>query len=66
MQKKDVIKHYKGVGRLALALGVSPSSISQWPEEVPLLRQYQIEVISGGRFKAKRCVSTSERTLIAS
>ncbi|WP_345854220.1 Cro/CI family transcriptional regulator [Shewanella algae] len=41
-----------GRTRLAKALGISPSSISQWEENVPKLRAYQLERLTNGELKA--------------
>lgn len=36
-------------------LGVTKGAISQWRQDgIPELRQYQIETLTGGRFKADR------------
>ena len=52
--KKDVaIKHFGGASRLAEALKVKPASVSQWGEEIPELRAYQIERITGGKLSVK-------------
>ena len=51
MKKDAAIKHFGGASRLAEALKVKPASISQWGEEVPELRAYQIERITGGKLK---------------
>lgn len=52
MKKIDVLKHFKGVSKVAEALGISPSAVSQWPDEVPLIRQIKLEKLSGGELKA--------------
>jgi DNA-binding transcriptional regulator YdaS (Cro superfamily) len=54
MKKAEVLKHFEGVSRVAELLAISPSAVSQWSEELPLLRQYQIEAASGGKLKASK------------
>ena len=53
MRTQDAADFFGGKSKLAEALGVSPSAITQWGECVPLVRQYQIQVVSKGKLKAK-------------
>lgn len=39
---------------LAAALGIKQPSVAKWGEYPPEGRQYQIELLSGGRLKAER------------
>ncbi|MGI2146784.1 Cro/CI family transcriptional regulator [Shewanella frigidimarina] len=52
MKKKIAVDHFKGKSNLAKALGISPASVSQWPDDVPELRAYQIERLTEGVLKA--------------
>lgn len=52
MKKKDVIEHFGGVGKTAIALGVLQSAVSQWGENVPQRRAFEIERITNGALKA--------------
>lgn len=54
MKTKDAINHFGSVLKLAYALKISPQSVYQWGETVHPLRQFQIEVITGGKLKADR------------
>lgn len=56
MQTKDVISHFGDQVKAASALGITPSAISQWGDAPPMVRQYQIQVITKGKLKvsAKR------------
>lgn len=54
MKLNEVAEFFGGKKKLADALGIYPSAVTQWGETVPLSRQYQIEVMTGGRFKAVR------------
>lgn len=51
MQTKDVIAHFGDQVKVAAALGITPSAISQWGEVPPMVRQYQIQVITKGKLK---------------
>jgi DNA-binding transcriptional regulator YdaS (Cro superfamily) len=52
MKKKIAVDHFKGKSNLAKALGISPASVSQWPDDIPELRAYQIERLTKGKLKA--------------
>ncbi|WP_339885626.1 Cro/CI family transcriptional regulator [Vreelandella maris] len=53
MKTEDAIKHFGGKKiELARALKISPSAVTMWGEEIPLLRQYQLERITDGALKA--------------
>lgn len=51
MKKTDVIDHFKSVGAVADALGIRGSAVSQWGEDVPRLRAYELERITKGALK---------------
>ncbi|SEJ46352.1 DNA-binding transcriptional regulator Cro [Pseudomonas linyingensis] len=51
MKTQEVADYFGGKKKLAAALGVSPSAVSMWGETIPETRQYQIQVISKGKFK---------------
>ncbi|HCF6640419.1 TPA: Cro/CI family transcriptional regulator [Pseudomonas aeruginosa] len=48
MTKAQAIEHFGSISKLAKALGISYEAIRQW-EEVPELRQYQIERLTKGK-----------------
>lgn len=53
MKTKDAVDFFGGSKtELANALGVDRSAITLWGDEVPQLRQYQIEVLTNGKLKA--------------
>lgn len=54
MNKSDVAAHFGNASKAAAALGVSRAAFSCWPEEVPKLRAYQVEVLTGGQLMADR------------
>ena len=54
MKTQDAIKHFGGRQQLADVLGITRPAIYEWGETVPELRQYQIEVLSGGALRAER------------
>mgnify|MGYP003691499057 CR=1 FL=1 len=49
MLKEDAVRHFGGVTKLAEALGLSKGAVSQWGENIPMLRAYQIERITNGK-----------------
>jgi len=51
MTKSQAIKHFGSISALAKALGVTYEAVRQW-QEVPELRQYQIERLTCGDLKA--------------
>ncbi|MEI0926444.1 Cro/CI family transcriptional regulator, partial [Pseudomonas aeruginosa] len=48
MTKTEAISHFGGKSKLAAALGISYAAVQQWGEEIPKLRQYEIERITKG------------------
>jgi len=55
MDIHKIIKHFGGTPKVCKALGVTKGAVSQWRQDgIPLLRQYQIEVLTGGKFTAAR------------
>ncbi|ABE56543.1 conserved hypothetical protein [Shewanella denitrificans OS217] len=51
MKTKQAISYFGNKLKLAKALNVSKSAISQWGEDVPELRAYQIERLTRGALK---------------
>jgi hypothetical protein len=53
MKKEQAIKLAGGQQRLAELLGISQPSVSQWKEEVPIARQWQLRVLKPEWFSLK-------------
>ena len=53
MRKADVLNHFGGVTKTAIALGINKATVSCWSESIPKGRAYQIEVLTGGKLKAE-------------
>lgn len=53
MKTAAAIEAFGSVKALADALEVSPQAIYQWGEEVPDGRDFQIEVLTEGKLKAR-------------
>lgn len=51
MKTKTAADFFGSKKKLADALGISPSAVTMWGDDVPELRQYQIERITKGRVK---------------
>lgn len=50
-----VVEHFGGTPETCAALDVTKGAISQWRQEgIPELRQFQIEALTKGKFKAER------------
>lgn len=54
MKTKDVVEHFGGVRKAADALGISTQAIYSWGDEVPIMRQPHIQIVTGGRLKMDR------------
>lgn len=54
MRKSDVIDYFGSITAVAEALEITTQYVSMWPEVVPRSRQWQIEVLTGGKLKAQR------------
>jgi hypothetical protein len=55
MDIKAVIDHFGGMKPFCQALNVFPQSVYQWKKRgIPLSRQYDIEVLTEGKFLADR------------
>ena len=52
MKKDEVLAYYGTQRQLAQALGITQAAVAQW-REVPMLRQYQLERLTGGALKAQ-------------
>lgn len=51
MLTADAIAHFGSKAKLARALNISKQSISQWGDEVPLLRQFQLKELTKGKLR---------------
>lgn len=54
MNRADAINHFKGIAPLAKALGITYEAVRQWGDEIPELRQYQLELVTNGQLKAEK------------
>lgn len=45
MKTQDAIQRAGGTGKLARLIGVTPAAVSQWPEDVPQAREWQLRLI---------------------
>ena len=51
MLTRDAVDFFEGKTKLAAALRITPAAVSQWRENVPKLRQYQLVELSNGALK---------------
>ena len=54
MTMQEVLDHYGSRKQLADALGLWSQTVYAWGDAIPLSRQYEIEVRTGGVLKADR------------
>lgn len=54
MRTQDVLEHFKSQTAVAKALGIRQSSVAEWGEFPPPLRQVQLEALTEGQLKAER------------
>lgn len=52
MTSKDVLDYFETQAAIAKALGITQSAVSQWDDRPPMLRQYQIQVLTQGKLRA--------------
>lgn len=57
MTKTEALQHFGTLTNIAEALrqhgyAISIPAISNWPEKIPMQRQYELERITGGKLKA--------------
>lgn len=60
MRTQFAIDYYGGRTGLAKALGIDRTAICHWGEEVPELRQYQLQVLTKGALVAEKNTATQE------
>jgi len=65
VKKADAISYFNSAAALAKALKISEAAISQWGQNVPQGRAYQIEVLTGGKLKADQSTSAPVQQEIA-
>lgn len=54
MKTQEAITHFGGIKQLAESLGIWPHVIYRWGDHPPMARQYELEVKSGGKLRAKK------------
>jgi hypothetical protein len=60
MDVEEVIKYFGGTEKTCGALAVTKGAVSQWRQDgIPELRQFQIEALTRGKFKADRKKATA-------
>lgn len=58
MKKQEAIERAGSVQELASIFNISHSAISQWGEEIPPMRVYQLMVLKPAWFKAQKRQTT--------
>lgn len=52
MTTEQALKHFGSYAAMARSLGIDQSAVRHWKGSIPLLRQYQIQVITAGKLVA--------------
>ena len=52
MKKIDAVSHFGNTVKLAEALGIAQAAVSQWGDDVPMRRAFELEQITGGALKS--------------
>ena len=60
MKTKQAAEHFGSKSKLAAALGITPSAVTMWGDDVPELRQYQIERLTKGKLKSTTVPAIAE------
>lgn len=60
MKRKQAIEHFGSISALAKALDISYEAVRQWGDQIPELRQYQLERITEGKLVAETGVAASK------
>lgn len=53
MKTQTAVDYFGSQKKLAAKLGITQPAISHWGETVPLVRQYQLQVLTRGRLRAE-------------
>nr|DAN28445.1 MAG TPA: DNA-binding transcriptional regulator [Caudoviricetes sp.] len=53
MLKKDVIKHFGTLEKVAIALGISVSAVSQWGDVIPEKNAYRLQEMTDGELSVQ-------------
>ncbi|WP_336886185.1 Cro/CI family transcriptional regulator [Pseudomonas petrae] len=53
MKTTQAVSHFGSKKKLADALDISPSAVTLWGEVIPRLRQFQIQMLTGGALTAQ-------------
>lgn len=53
MKKSDVVEHFGTLEKIAVALGISVSAVSQWGEIIPEKNAYRLQEITEGKLKVQ-------------
>lgn len=51
MRKVDAITYFGSVGALAEKLGITGAAVSQWGDDIPVRRAYEIERMTNGALR---------------
>ena len=52
MELQAVVEHFGSKTNIAKALDIHRSAVTNWKGTVPMSRQYQLQLLTGGKLKA--------------
>lgn len=52
MTNDDVLDYFETQAAIAKALNITQSAVSQWDDRPPMLRQYQLQILTQGKLRA--------------
>jgi len=52
MTTLEALQHFGGKKALARALDIWPQAIGRWGDRPPMIRQYQLQILTNGELKA--------------
>lgn len=61
MKTKEAISHFGSMRNLAFACSISAQAVAKWGSSVPLLRQYQLEILTRGKLKSSHTLSVEKK-----
>lgn len=66
MMFQELVEHYGSQQQVAEALGISKQLASYWKRAgIPLGRQYEIQILTGGKFRADPAHRVSQKEAVA-
>lgn len=62
MKKQDVLNHFGGATKTAVALGINKATVSCWGDLIPLGRAYEIESLTERTLRVNKADYTTSNS----